>query len=103
LARGAFAHGFERYGIDILERVAALIEDNFEEANRDPELFVQPYLYCGYTPEGKRLNGIPDAWGQAAVVNALVCGLAGVVDRDRRFDRVALSPRWAAMDVDCAE
>lgn len=102
LARGAFSHGFERYGADILQRLASMLMDNHEDAARDPELFVQPYLYCGYTPEGERVDGIPDAWGQAAVVAAFVGGLAGVVDRDRGMRSAEVSPRWVAMDVEQA-
>lgn len=44
--------------------------------------------------------GIPDNWGAAAVVYALVEGLAGVVDKGTAFDRVALAPRWSAAGVD---
>jgi len=47
--------------------------------------------------------GIPDNWGAAAVVYALVEGLAGVKDAGVAFDRVRLSPRWEAAHVDHAE
>jgi hypothetical protein len=43
--------------------------------------------------------GIPDNWGAAAVVYALIEGLAGVVDEGVAFDRVRLAPRWAAAGV----
>jgi hypothetical protein len=43
--------------------------------------------------------GIPDNWGAAAVVYALVEGLAGVVDAGVAFDRVLLCPRWAAAGI----
>ena len=39
--------------------------------------------------------GIPDNWGAAAVVYALVEGLCGVKDRGRAFSRLELSPRWS--------
>lgn len=47
--------------------------------------------------------GIPDSWGAAAVVYALVEGLAGVVDGGVTFDKVTLSPRWPAARVDQAQ
>jgi hypothetical protein len=40
--------------------------------------------------------GIPDNWGAAAVVYALVEGLCGVKDRGVALNHVLLSPRWAA-------
>ncbi len=40
--------------------------------------------------------GIPDNWGAAAVVYALVEGLCGVKDRGVAFDHVLLAPRWPA-------
>jgi len=41
--------------------------------------------------------GIPDNWGAAAVVYALIEGLAGVVDRGVAFDTAGVAPRWAAV------
>jgi len=46
--------------------------------------------------------GIPDNWGAAAVVYALIEGLAGVKDTDRAFDTALLAPRWVAADVNKA-
>jgi hypothetical protein len=40
--------------------------------------------------------GIPDNWGAAAVVYALVEGLCGVKDAGTAFDHLELSPRWHA-------
>ncbi len=50
--------------------------------------------------EGPVSYGIPDMWGSAAVVYALLEGLAGIVDDGVAFDRVRLSPRWDAADID---
>ncbi len=44
--------------------------------------------------------GIPDNWGAAAVVYALVEGLAGVVDRGVAFDATGVAPRWTAAGRD---
>ncbi len=41
-------------------------------------------------------GGIPDNWGAAAVVYALVEGLAGVKDQGQTFNNVLLTPRWEA-------
>jgi hypothetical protein len=43
--------------------------------------------------------GIPNGWGAAAVVYALVEGLAGVVDKGRSFDLFEVCPRWVASGV----
>ena len=40
--------------------------------------------------------GIPDNWGAAAVVYALVEGLCGVKDTGVAFNHTLLSPRWPA-------
>ena len=44
--------------------------------------------------------GIPNGWGAAAVVYALIEGLAGVVDAGVGFDQVILAPRWTAAETD---
>jgi hypothetical protein len=44
-------------------------------------------------------TGIPDNWGAAAVVYALVEGLAGVKDAGVAFDKAILAPRWEAAGV----
>jgi hypothetical protein len=43
--------------------------------------------------------GIPDMWGAAALVYALIEGLAGIVDTGCAYRSVRLSPRWAAAGV----
>lgn len=88
LAKAAFQHGYESYGVDILRRVNALIKKHNNT------------LPVAYTPEGKVDEGIPDNWGQAAVYSAMIEGLAGVVDRDRLFRKVEISPRWLAAGQD---
>lgn len=47
--------------------------------------------------------GIPENWCAAAVVYALIEGLAGVVDKGIAFDHVKLTPRWAAAGVKKAD
>ena len=91
LAKAAFQHGYENYGADILTRVAKLVDQH------------SGHLPVGYTPDGKVDSGIPDNWGQAAVVSALIEGLAGVVDRGSLFESAEISPRWPAAGIDQAD
>ncbi len=95
LARAAFEHGFEDYGVDILRRYHAMAAERGES-------------YLWYFPDGRpgtvEASTSPDAeptdgWGSSAMAWALVEGLAGVVDRGRTFDAVRLSPRWEAAGV----
>lgn len=39
-------------------------------------------------------EAVPDEWGQASFVSALVEGLAGVVGKNIQFNSVEISPRW---------
>lgn len=84
LAKAAFQHGYEAYGVDILQRLMQLMKQH----NGD--------LPVAYTPEGKVDEGIPDNWGQAAVYSAIIEGLAGVVDKGTQFNKLEISPRWIA-------
>ena len=88
LAKAAFQHGYEQYGVDILQRIMDLVKKH----NGD--------LPVSYTPEGKVDEGIPDNWGQAAVYSALIEGLAGIVDKGVQFSEVEISPRWLAAGKD---
>jgi hypothetical protein len=99
LAKAAFDHGFEEYGVDILKRYHALIAEKGES-------------YLWYFPDGTpasvETSTSPEAeptdgWGSSAMLYALVGGLAGVEDVGRCFDRVRLSPRWPAAGVEEAE
>lgn len=53
-----------------------------------------------FFPVGILSYGIPDMWGAAAVLYALVEGLAGIVDESTAFRQVSLRPRWAAAGVE---
>ena len=88
LARGAFAHGFEGYAVDILNRVAELAAAN----DRTIHAF-----YPATAGEG---SAKPAA---AAVINALIEGLAGVNDQAAICSRVLVAPRWLAAGVDEAQ
>ncbi|GAB3953590.1 hypothetical protein GCM10028805_37600 [Spirosoma harenae] len=84
LAKAAFQHGFEEYGVDILKRMIKLNEKHGGK------------LPVSYKPDGTVDEGIPDNWGQAAIMSAMIEGLAGVVDLGHSFEQVELAPRWLA-------
>ncbi|MFW5830249.1 MAG: hypothetical protein ACOCXA_08305, partial [Planctomycetota bacterium] len=48
-------------------------------------------------------HGVPESWQAGALTSAIVEGLAGVVDTDRNFLAVRVSPRWAATKEDQAQ
>jgi hypothetical protein len=88
LARGAFRHGAEPYGFDILRRYASLTR-----------LTGASYLW--YHPDGRPgIQGpdtiASDGWGAGAMLGALFEGAAGFNDNASRFGDLLLSPRWAA-------
>lgn len=99
LARAAFEHGFEEYGVDILKRYAAMIAEKGES-------------YLWYFPDGRPSTresstspeaSPTDGWGSSAMLYALIEGLAGIQDQSTLFKKVKLSPRWSAAGIKCAE
>lgn len=99
LARAAFDHGFETYGVDILKRYYDLISESGES-------------YLWYFPDGSHAtvetstspDALPtDGWGSSAMLYALMEGLAGIEDKFKLYQTVKISPRWAAADVKQAE
>ena len=91
LARAAFEHGFEEYGVEQLLKYEHLTANN------------ETYLW--YFPDGKpsskETSTSPDAsptdgWGSSAMMYALMEGLAGIVDEQKLYRHVRLSPRWVA-------
>ncbi len=87
LAKAAFQHGFEAYGADILGRLQAMMA---QQGGR---------LACAYKPDGTLTEGIPDNWGQAAVMSAMMEGLCGLRDDSVAFRDARIEPRWAAAGV----
>jgi hypothetical protein len=88
LAKAAFQHGYEEYGADILRRLFALAKKSKDT------------LFAAYRPDGRADGGLPDSWAQAAVLSAMVEGLAGVTDRSKLFEEVENAPRWLAAGRD---
>ena len=99
LARAAFDHGLETYGVNILKQYFQMTSDKGE-------------TYLWYFPDGRHASvetstspeaSSTDGWGSSAMLWALIEGLAGIVDLGRGFDAIRLAPRWIAADVDAAE
>jgi hypothetical protein len=90
LAKAALSEGREDYGVDILRRVAQKVAQD-------------KAIYFLYTLDGKNQGGGPSGWGAAAVISALVEGLAGIHDDGTLMNRVTISPRFAAAGIDRAQ
>ncbi len=97
IARAAFEHGFEEFGVEQLLKYEKLTANN------------ESYLW--YFPDGRHAtvetSTSPDAsptdgWGSSSMLYALMEGLAGVVDDHKLFRKVRLSPRWPAARVTTA-
>ena len=89
LAQGAFAHGYETYGFDILQRYHSLIAGTGAS-------------YLWYYPIGQPGISGPDTlptdgWGASAMLAGLIQGAAGVQDRGSGFSSTLLAPRWAVV------
>jgi hypothetical protein len=88
LTKAAFTYGHEKFAVEQLKKLHLLMEKNDGNVhgcfNRDG------------TPQ---TEAIPDEWGQAAFVSALIEGLAGVVDKDIQFRKIEISPRWIFADI----
>lgn len=96
LARAAFEHGMEAYGVETLRRYAGMIEETGE-------------TYLWYFPDGRpstvEESTSPEAlptegWGSSAMLWACVTGLCGVQDESHSFRDVRLCPRWVAAGED---
>jgi len=85
LARAAFEHGLEEYGLDILRRYYGLAIETGE-------------TYLWYFPDGSHWSGgsfLPtDGWGSAAMLYALMEGLAGIEDESTLYRHVRAALRW---------
>ncbi len=95
IARAAFEHGMEEYGVQQLIKYEALTVNN------------ESYLW--YFPNGEHAtletSTSPDAsptdgWGSSSMLYALIEGLAGIVDKHKLYQQVSLSPRWIAAGRD---
>jgi hypothetical protein len=99
LARAAFEHGFENYGVDILRRY-------FDLVSKTGATYL--WYFPDGTPSSVETSTSPEAsptdgWGSSAMCWAMTEGLAGVVDLGKGFDCASLSPRWMAAGIEEAE
>jgi len=90
LAKAALQHGREEYGVDILRRYYDFVKDKND-------------IGFMWYPDGRGYGGGPIGWCGAAVVMAMMEGLAGIVDTASEFETVELSPRWVAAGIDQAD
>jgi len=98
LARAAFEHGLEGYGVETLRRYAVLT------ANGETYLWYHPDGRPSTVEASTSPEAMPtDGWGSSAMLWALLEGLAGIVDRAAGYERVTVSPRWLAAGVEEAE
>ncbi len=94
LADASFNHGFENYGVSILNQYYNLVNSTD-----------QAYLW--YYEDGKPGISDPatfssDGWGAAAMLNAFMEGLAGIHDNSKLFNDVNCTPRWTSANVTTA-
>lgn len=89
LAKAAFQNGFEAYAVQQLKVMDQILGKNKRNLPG-----------CVNTDGTAQKEAIPDQWGQAAFVSALIEGLAGVVDKSILFKEVEISPRWYFTEVD---
>jgi hypothetical protein len=90
------------YGLDnpYPEKIITAIK--FESVKKDTKWFVLGVTLADkpvFLMPGITSYGIPDSWGAAAVVYALIEGLVGIKDTGVAFNKVLLTPRWTTTDV----
>lgn len=83
LCKAAFQNGFEKYAVEQLQTLDLILSKNNRQLPG-----------CANNDGTAQKEAIPDEWGEAAFVSALVEGLAGVVDKSILFKEVEISPRW---------
>ena len=83
LTKAAFQNGFETFAVEQLKILDQILNMN---NRRLPG--------CANHDGTAQKEAIPDQWGQAAFVSALIEGLAGIVDKGIQFKDVEISPRW---------
>ena len=86
LAKAAFRHGREDYAADILRRVREVVEKDGA-------------LYFLTSRDGKDIGMGPRGWGAAAVLSAMMEGLAGITDQSTLFRKVEIAPRFPAAGI----
>lgn len=94
--------GFYVYGMNNPHSGKTISAIEIEKAQRPDNWYIMGISLCDKRVFFKPTLvsfGIPDNWGAAAVVYALVEGLAGIKDTGAAYDKVSLAPRWAAAGI----
>lgn len=94
LARAAFEHGREDYGVDTLVQYRDMIAEHGA---------TYLWYFPDGTPSSEETSTSPDAmptdgWGSSAMLYAFVEGLCGIEDQAHSFQAVRCAPRWVALD-----
>lgn len=94
--------GIYIYGFDNPYKRKRIETIEFNGIKSDAKWMILGITLCDkpvfFMPE-VRSFGAPDNWGAAAVVYALMEGLAGIKDTGVAFDKALLAPRWEAAAV----
>ena len=94
IARAAFEHGLETYGVEILDQYRSMIAESGE-------------TYLWYFPSGEPSSvetstspeaTATDGWGSSSMLYGFVEGLCGIEDELHSFSKVRFAPRWPAAD-----
>lgn len=92
LCHAAFLHGRERYGIELLHQYA-------DHLRRTGGAYV--WYWLNGEPGFRTTNEVSyGGWYMAPWIDALMDGLAGVNDADYLMQKISVSPRWAATNVE---
>jgi hypothetical protein len=89
LARAAFDYGYEKFGWETIQKIIPLYE-------RDKRMF---FLY-DHDASGMAPGPGPECWGAAAIMSAIVEGLAGIKDIGIGYNKLEITPRLAVTGID---
>ncbi|MGC9343727.1 MAG: hypothetical protein ACP5E3_13570, partial [Bacteroidales bacterium] len=98
LAVGAYVYGFNNPNPE--KKISNIEFVGAEAPGKWIILALTSSDYPVYYPPSPISYGAPDNWGAAAVIYALIEGLAGLKDTGIAFNRATLAPRWEAAGVD---
>ena len=97
LSVGAYVYGFNNPSPD--KNISKIEFVGAEAPGKWIILALTACDYPVYYPPGPVSFGAPDNWGAAAVIYAIVEGLAGMKDTGIAFNRATLAPRWEVAGV----
>jgi len=95
--------GFYVYGMNNPHPGKTIRAIEIEKARRPDNWYIMGITLCDkrvFFKPSLVSYGIPDNWGAAAVVYALVEGLAGIKDTGVAYNKALLAPRWEAAGIE---